>query len=233
MDGKAEKPPQKRKKKNRKSPPPPSFTSLPDDILKNCLARTSKSQYRVLSLFSKNLRSLVSSTEIYKIRSLIGSTEPCLYICQHLPPYDRWFALDRTLTTDGWIKDETSLLPITPSSPAPSKSTAIAVGFEIYQIGRTIKKQPSSAVRVLDCRTHTWRDAPNMTVARTRPVAASFSNGEILVDGGTEDPMATGEIFDIKTQTWKPLDRPKPWSAPWCVIENVIFHVGGNTFQVL
>ncbi|CAN6813133.1 unnamed protein product [Brassica oleracea var. botrytis] len=37
-----------------KNPPPTSFSSLPDDILLNCLSRISRSHYRSLSLLSKN-----------------------------------------------------------------------------------------------------------------------------------------------------------------------------------
>ncbi|ESQ53775.1 hypothetical protein EUTSA_v10027326mg [Eutrema salsugineum] len=207
---KVEQPPPPHKRKREKSPPPPpppSFSLLPDDILVNCLARTSKSQYRSISLLSKTIRSLLFSPELYTVRSRIGNTEPCLYLCQELPTYDRLYIFDRTLTTDGWIKDEFSLSPIT--CPAfPSMSTTLAVGFEIYQMGGTTNAGlPSSAVRVLDCRTHTWRDAPEMTVPRKRAESA-FIDGKIYVVGGTEESMNCAEVFDLKSQTWKPLPSP-------------------------
>ncbi|CAL9223597.1 unnamed protein product, partial [Arabidopsis halleri] len=197
--------------------------------------------------------SLIYSPELYQSRSWIGNTELCLYLSQESRPYDRWYTLDPILLTDDRIidelddTDELSLSPMKPSSSAPYKSTTVAVGFEIYQMGGTINKQPSSAVRVFDCRTHTWRDAPNMTVARKR-ARSVFVDGKIFVIGGTEESSSSmnwAEFFDLKTQTWKPLPRPinnkdanveirggKLWlrskqymNEPWCVIENIMFTV--------
>ncbi|KAF8118265.1 hypothetical protein N665_0005s0033 [Sinapis alba] len=191
-----------------KNPPPISLSSLPGDILLNCFSRISRSHYRSLSLLSKNIHSLISSPHLYSLRSQRGNIEPCLYLCQSSPAYDNWHSLDQTLSNSVCLGDESSLSPIPPSSSTPPKSpTTVAVGFEIYQLGGTINKQPSSAVRVLDCRNHTWRDAPDMTVAR-RLAEAAFIDGKIIVTGGTEDRMKWVEIFDLKTQTWTPLPSP-------------------------
>ncbi|XP_010513280.1 PREDICTED: putative F-box/kelch-repeat protein At4g35120 [Camelina sativa] len=158
--------------------------------------------------------SISSLPKLYQSRSWIGNTEPYLYICQRLPPYERWFLVNQTIVTNGRIKDDgLSLSPIAPSPSAPSKPSTVAVGFEIYQIGGTINddKRPSSAVHVFDCRTHTWRDAPNMLVARKRAKSA-FIDGKIFVIGGTKDSKSSSmnwaEVYDLKTQTWKPLLSP-------------------------
>ncbi|KAH0850511.1 hypothetical protein HID58_095474 [Brassica napus] len=155
-----------------------------------------KKEYRSLSLVSKTFRSLISSPELYTVRSQIGNTEPCLCIRQELPTHDRWYILDQTLVTttnsNGLIKDEFNLLPIT-------FSTTLAVGFEIYQIGGD--QLPSSTVRVLDFRTRTWRDAPDMGVARKCPESALIDSKIYVVGGGTEE----SEVFDLKSQTWNPL----------------------------
>ncbi|XP_048629664.1 F-box/kelch-repeat protein At5g39560-like [Brassica napus] len=134
-----------------------------------------KKEYRSLSLVSKTFRSLISSPELYTVRSQIGNTEPCLCIRQELPTHDRWYILDQTL------------------------STTLAVGFEIYQIGGD--QLPSSTVRVLDFRTRTWRDAPDMGVARKCPESALIDSKIYVVGGGTEE----SEVFDLKSQTWNPL----------------------------
>ncbi|XP_010513282.1 PREDICTED: F-box/kelch-repeat protein At4g39560-like [Camelina sativa] len=201
-------------KKRKNLIPPSSLSSLPNEILLSCLARISRYHYRSFSLVSKTLRSLISSPELYQSRSWIGNTEPYLYLCQRLPPYDRWFLVDQTIVTNGRIKDDgLSLSPIAPSPSAPSKPSAVAVGFEIYQMGGTINddKRPSSAVHVFDCRTHTWRDAPNMLVARKRAKSA-FIDGKIFVIGGTKDSksssMNLAEVYDLNSQTWKPLLSP-------------------------
>ncbi|KAH0853431.1 hypothetical protein HID58_093206 [Brassica napus] len=204
---KLEQPPQKKKKeRNSSSAGWFSLQLIPDEIVLNCIARISKSQYRSLSLVSKTFRSLISSPELYRVRSLIGNTEPCLCIRQELPTHDRWYILDQTLVTstnsNGLIKDEFNLLPITTSSSL-SKSTTLAVGFEVYQMGGD--QLPSSTVRVLDFRTRTWRDAPDMGVARKRPESALIDGKIYVVGGETKESSSWPEVFDLKSQTWNPL----------------------------
>ncbi|KAL0750214.1 hypothetical protein Bca101_032217 [Brassica carinata] len=48
---------------------------LPDELLLNCLARISRLYYPTLSLISKRFHSLLASTELYRTRRLLGSTE--------------------------------------------------------------------------------------------------------------------------------------------------------------
>ncbi|CAH8313007.1 unnamed protein product [Eruca vesicaria subsp. sativa] len=194
---KVDQPPKKKKKKGERNTNTGWFSQLPDDIGLNCLARISKSQYRSLSLVSKAIHSLISSPELYTVRYQIGNTEPCLCIRQELPTHDRWYVLDQALCTDSSNGNEFNLFPIT--SLSPSKSTTLAVGSEIYILGGN--KLPSSAVRVFDFRTRTWRDAPDMRVARKRPESALIDGKIYVVGGGTEEP----EVFDLKSQTWKPL----------------------------
>ncbi|ESQ53599.1 hypothetical protein EUTSA_v10025415mg [Eutrema salsugineum] len=204
--------------------PPPlsmSFSSVPNEIIANCLARISKSHYRSLSSVSKSFYSLLSSPEIYAARFQIGATEPRLYICLRLPrdTHHRWFNLmnpDQALISNGGeIKSELSLVPVKQKlsssyAYAPSNATIVAVGSEIYQIGKSKEDKRSRSVRVLDCRSHTLRRAPKMTVAR-KGAKSCFLDGKIYVIGGCrkrEEPMSWGEVFDIKTQTWKLLPSP-------------------------
>ncbi|ESQ46163.1 hypothetical protein EUTSA_v10000421mg, partial [Eutrema salsugineum] len=139
-------------------PSSPSFSSVPDEIIANCLARISKSHYRSLSSVSKSFNSLLSSPEIYAARSHPG--------------------LERQSLTS------------------------------IYVYAKEDKR--SRSVRVFDCRSHTLRRAPKMTVAR-KGAKSCFLDGKIYVIGGCkkrEEPMSWGEVFDIKTQTWKLLPSP-------------------------
>ena len=146
-----------------------------DEIAENILARVSSCKYPSLSLVSKRFHSLLSSPQLYKTRSHIRTTEPCLYLCpkysEDRPP--KWFTLwmkpvDETLTDHDdnhrlphddhnhrLPQDDYSLFPV----PSPSNSilepfyTSVAVGSELYIIGGTYNA-PSSAVRILDCQTH-------------------------------------------------------------------------------
>ncbi|CAL9228060.1 unnamed protein product [Arabidopsis halleri] len=184
-----------------------SISSLPDEIVLSFLARISKSYYRSLSLVSKSFYSLLSSTEIYAARSHIGATEPRLYVCLWLRNKHRWFTLAE-------IDGELSLVPVRLSSSCPRtrlNSTTVAAGSEIYKIGGTVKGKPSRSVFVLDCQTHRWRRAPKMRVSRVH-AKSCFLDGKIYVMGGCrkseEESMNWGEVFDLKTQTWKPLPSP-------------------------
>ncbi|KAG7557485.1 Kelch-type beta propeller [Arabidopsis suecica] len=73
---------------------------IPDDLLLNCLARVSRLYYPILSLVSKRFRSLVSSLELYEIRTLFGHTENCLYLTLRFSTESdkRWFTLCRRPT---------------------------------------------------------------------------------------------------------------------------------------
>ncbi|CAA7020968.1 unnamed protein product [Microthlaspi erraticum] len=224
-----EPPPEKKKKRktNNSSPPPshpsshPSFSSLPEEISVNCLAWISRSYYPTLSLVSKRFRSLLSSSGLYAARSHLGSTEKCVYVCLSYPSHQRpqWFRLwinpNRTIPNSMVKKKkkaiEQLLVPIPDSnlSALPSLTT-VAVGSELYVIGGPFNQPPSSSVRVLDCRSHTWRDAPSMNVARKYALSCVY-DGKIYVTGGckgVDEEEAWAEVFDTKTQTWERLLYP-------------------------
>ncbi|CAH8353556.1 unnamed protein product [Eruca vesicaria subsp. sativa] len=205
--------------KTETSQPPlcPSFSLLPDEIVVRCLARISRMYYPTLSIISKNFRALLSSKELYAARSHVGSTEECLYVCLSDDTYQspQWFTLwinpNGTLPNSTIKEKKKSLAPI-PSSDFPSVTeSTLVVGSEIYVIGGPIKTEPScpsSAVRILDCRTHTWRDAPSMILARNHALTC-FYDGKIYVMGGCgvlEEPWA--EVFDTNTQTCEPISDP-------------------------
>ncbi|XP_010436348.1 PREDICTED: F-box/kelch-repeat protein At5g39560-like [Camelina sativa] len=194
---------------------PLTISSLPEEILEHILARISKWNYPNLSLVSKRFLSLLSSPQIYTTRSNIGTTEPCLYFCLQLSKnqsfdlYTLWMTPSETLTNDGDddIPGDYSLVAV-PCYPhphcVPYDFTSVAVGSEIYLIGAPSKSPP--AVRILDCGSNTWRDGPNMMVAR-KCAKAVFVDGKIFVMGGYGklEFMAWTEVLDIKTQTWSSL----------------------------
>ncbi|CAH8344744.1 unnamed protein product [Eruca vesicaria subsp. sativa] len=200
-------PPRKKKKKTK----PPSFSSIPDDVLVNILARISRSHYRSLSLVSKHFNSLLSSQDIHTARSLIGNTDARLYVRLWLPNPSSshrhsWFTLS-------YRHGQLSLVPVralsssSSYSPDRSNSTTVAVHSDIYQIGGSNEDKRTRAVRVLDCRSHTWRFAPDIRVAR-KHARSYFLDDKIYVIGGSTLTSWWGEVFDLKTQTWKRLPKP-------------------------
>uniref|UniRef100_A0A1J3E434 F-box/kelch-repeat protein n=1 Tax=Noccaea caerulescens TaxID=107243 RepID=A0A1J3E434_NOCCA len=194
-------------------PPTPQSTpkpSLPRDLLLSCFALISRLYYPTLSLVSKGFRSLLASPELYQIRSRLHRTESCLYVCLSLPPdpSPKWFTLcrrpNRTLTKEKKLS-RNLLVPISSPPSTPFKPKFVAVGSDIYQLGGRINGVPSSKVSVLDCRSHSWRQAPNMHVARDDRTAIAL-DGQIYVSGDLSKGLYTPdlvEIYDPKTLTWK------------------------------
>lgn len=83
----------------------------------------------------------------------------------------------------------------------------MAVGPYIYAICGHVEKAPCSNVPFLDCRTHTWLEAPSLRLAYTD----SEHDGKMYLAGNGEDPTSLNciEVFNTKTRTWKPVPPGK------------------------
>ncbi|WZZ10668.1 hypothetical protein YC2023_096589 [Brassica napus] len=131
-------------------PPPTSFSSLPHDVVLNCLARVSRNYSPTLSLVSKSFRTLMTSPELHATRTLIGKTEDCLYVCLDLDnnnPNPRWFTLSQ-------IPEQQKLIPISLTHyKVHNSSSVFSVGSAIYMIGGFHKRKGkrNSNVSILDC----------------------------------------------------------------------------------
>ncbi|CAH8260149.1 unnamed protein product [Arabidopsis lyrata] len=216
----------KKKKKNKPSTTPQSspFLSLPDDLVLNIVARVPRLYYPTLSLVSKSFRSLLASPELYKVRSLLGKTESCLYVCINwFPEGFRWFTLcrkpDQTLTNDEKKKSSGYVLASVPMTNTPHADFAsvVALGSDIYNIGvpQSSREASSSSVFILDCRSHTWRQAPSLPV-ELFTVSVGLIDGKKIYaagffDANSEDKNSLS-VFDPKTQAWDPV--PIPCSEP-------------------
>lgn len=219
-----EEPPHNKRRKEAS----PSLDSLPDPVAISCLAGLSRSDHAALSLVSKSCRSLVVSPELYQTRSLMGHMEKYLYICLTMPPDQtpRWFIL--------W-KNRAHAIPSIPSQP-PEESTVVVVDWGIYVIGGLVNGKRTSAVLLLDCRSHKWHHVTSMKVARAS-AAASVVDGKIYVFGGCwyYDKKNWGEVFDPKTQTWEPLPMLEEEDLNTDIIASLIHHsvvVEGKVYSV-
>ncbi|ESQ36999.1 hypothetical protein EUTSA_v10002581mg [Eutrema salsugineum] len=181
---------------------------LPDDLVLNCLARVSRLYYPTLSMVCKRFRSLLGSMELYQTRTLLGRTESCLYVCLSLSTDSnplRWFTLCQRPHSS-----TKSLVPISPpNNLCASLADVAVVGPNIYAIGGLINRKDnnanaSSSVMVMDCRSHKWREAPSMGVARVFQSTCVLDEN-IYVIGGCENLNSTNwmEVFDTNSQTWK------------------------------
>ncbi|ESQ38121.1 hypothetical protein EUTSA_v10029197mg [Eutrema salsugineum] len=228
------KPPCSRKKKK---PSPASertsLSSLPYELLLNCIARISILYYPTLSLVSKSFRSILSSPELYRTRSRLNRTESCLYLTLHYPLDPDTYLLTLCRKPDRTVTNESSgyqFIPIPSPSfhPAPP-SSIVAVGSSIYITGGYLPS--SSRVSVLDCRFNTWHQAPSMRVKRSNSTA-SLVDGKIYVAGGCEDESSSNwvEVFDPKTQTWENVRTPEMDTRKRNNVELKSFGFGGKFY---
>ncbi|CAH8278951.1 unnamed protein product [Arabidopsis lyrata] len=209
-------------KKHKPSKDPTSNPSLPYDLIVSILARVSRSYYTNLSLVSKIFRSILASPELYQTGTLLGRIETFLYVCLRFldEANPGWFNLYRksnqTLTDQTTKKKKTKkkkkkkkekssvnlLAPISvPNSPPVEWSAIISVGHNLYAISADFEKAPYSNVPFLDCRTHTWHEAPRMRLAHT----SSVFERRMYLPGSSEKPDSLNcvKVYNTKTQTWK------------------------------
>ncbi|CAN8324273.1 unnamed protein product [Cochlearia groenlandica] len=209
-------------------PSPVNMPYLPDDVLLNCLSRVSRLYYPTLSLVSKRFRSLLASTELYKTRKLLGSTEACLYVSIMSPwsSKPRWFTLSlnpyprlstpppccfnpfRNLTnrtrTKGSSSGNINLISVPDNNYGTQREwNYTMVGSNIYMI--MTDPQPSTRVFVIDCRSHTWREAPRMRVAKKDPRMCVVDGKIYVVERNLHCDI---EVFDPRTQLWEHLPNP-------------------------
>ncbi|XP_009147184.2 F-box/kelch-repeat protein At5g38670-like [Brassica rapa] len=188
-----------------------SSSSLPYDLLVMIVARVPRSYYRTLSLVSTSFRCMVVSPELYKVRSLLGLTETCLYVCLRFGfTCYKWYTLS-SKSSDGGGYVLTRVLTLDDNSPRMMGlcySDLVAVGSDIYNIGVADKNKtmPTSGVSILDCKTHRWRKSPRMPVELTE-LSARVLDRKIYVLGRRFHHLdgswkSSFEVFNTNTQTW-------------------------------
>ncbi|CAA7028152.1 unnamed protein product [Microthlaspi erraticum] len=142
-------------------------------------------------------------------------------------PRALWYTLclkpNQTLTNDtyGYVL---ARVPI-PSSPRVRFQGLVAVGSNIYGIKESSyfakEEDSSSNVSILDCHTHTWREAPSLPV-KLSSLSASVLDGNIYVAGRSykdgesslDSLRNTFEVFDTEAQSWDA--ETIPWSETKC-----------------
>ncbi|XP_010490769.1 PREDICTED: F-box/kelch-repeat protein At5g03020-like [Camelina sativa] len=201
---------------------PTSFSSLPDDVALNCLARISRFHYPTLSLVSKGFRSLLASPDLEATRSFIGNPENHLCVCLKLNnnPNLCWF------TVSPIPKQRLKPIPSYPQQQRyPQSPTVVSTGSEIYVIGGFVNGKRSRRVFVFDCRSHQWRRIRNMHLPRAAAAAdVNEDNGKIHVMGGCRFKECE-EVYDPKTNTW---ESPKP--LDFAIRKNMFMFIEGKVY---
>ncbi|KAL0847582.1 hypothetical protein Bca101_020828 [Brassica carinata] len=185
-------------------PPPPSLSLLPDEIVLRCLARVPRSYDLSLSWVSKDLRSLVRSPDLTKLRSILHKSS--LHLClEENESTVQWLTLRPTEETE--TTEEYRLVPNpTPFPSHPNyRSSAVAVGSKIFFIGGGCRR-PSTALWILDTRSGNISQGARMSVPRdVEEAAVGVIDGKIYVIGGGRfgEEEIQVEVFDPKSETWE------------------------------
>ncbi|WZZ24555.1 hypothetical protein YC2023_007956 [Brassica napus] len=174
-----------KQKSNKTKAQPLSFSSLPDELVENILARISNWNYPNLSLVSKRFLSILSSPELYSTRSRIKTIEPCLYFCLEdspnisSPKCHTW--------RDG------------PSMSVPrAGASAYYIHGKIYVMERC-RKDDDNWMEVLDIKTQTWSPllSRGATEFRSGWFIIKLFRGKIYVIG------SKNYVYDRNKDTWE------------------------------
>ncbi|GKA69595.1 F-box/kelch-repeat protein SKIP30 [Tanacetum coccineum] len=213
---------------------------LPNDIAIRCLARVPYYLFPKLETVSHSWWAAVHSTEFYKARQAVNSTESLLCVCA-VDPENIWQLYDPN--RDIWLT-----LPVLPSEVRNLAQFGVAsVSGKLFVLGG--RSHPVSCVQDRTSTNEVWAYDPIFRQwAQRAPMIvprASFAccvwNGKILVAGGFTAPMkstSTAEIYDPDTDTWDPipdLDHGHDSQCKGFVIDGAIHVVSMvlNEVQVL
>ncbi|KAG7567233.1 Kelch-type beta propeller [Arabidopsis thaliana x Arabidopsis arenosa] len=178
-----------------------SFSSLPYDVVLNCLSRVPRCYYSNLSRVSKTFRSLVRSPELARRRSsLIGKNNPVICVC--FTEADSFGRIFHWFTYDAHEKKISSALNSIPVLPRQMMCCSIvSLGSTIYFIGGSMS-HTSTSIRFLDPWSGELCEGPSMNEARMLP-GVTVVDGKLYVMGGCGQEQIQVEVFDPETQTWE------------------------------
>ncbi|CAH8360675.1 unnamed protein product [Eruca vesicaria subsp. sativa] len=188
---------------------PSSFSSLPNDIVSDILARVPKRFHPTLSCVSKTFRRLLLSPELHKIRSLLRKDS--LFISFANKPNDAaWFTLRRAENNP--TENRFVSIDLVFPSQREKDPSIVSIGSELFFICGSF--YPSSTMYVLDSRTGKFRKGPSSRADKLyRSVGVVGS--KVYVVGSYRDDEIHVEAFDVRTQTWELAPFPEDQRSWW------------------
>uniref|UniRef100_A0A0D3BTC2 Uncharacterized protein n=1 Tax=Brassica oleracea var. oleracea TaxID=109376 RepID=A0A0D3BTC2_BRAOL len=176
--------------------------SLPEDVIIDILACSSRCDYPKPSLVSKHFRSLIASPDLQARRSLLACTEHCLYVVfyqANTMDLDMWSILRRKANGSRCLTRISSTLPVLDKY----STTSAAVGSRIYVFGGRNHKNMTTNAFCIDCRSHTVEPLPSILVPLFCKFAG-FIHGKIYVMGYCSPYREKAMLmFDTETQMWE------------------------------
>lgn len=223
---------------------PELIEGLPDAVALRCLARVPFYLHPRLELVSRSWRAAIHSTELFKARQEVGSTEELLCVCA-FDPENVWQLYDPL--RDLWIT-----LPMLPSKIRQlSRFGAVSAAGKLFVLGggsdavdpQTGDQDGSFATNEVwsyDPIIRQWSQCASMLVPRAM-FACCVLDGKIIVAGGfttCRKSISHSEMYDPAKNVWVPipdLHRAHNSSCSGVVIGGKmhVSHKGLSTVQVL
>ncbi|CAN8270077.1 unnamed protein product [Cochlearia groenlandica] len=174
----------------------------------------------MLSLVSKQLRSLVTSPDLYTNRSLLGCTEQCVYalVVDTKTYVANLYSLNhitkRTRNTCNPVV-ENRLVRISSLPPMPQLASYVVVGSNIFVMGGyyDLSDKLSLVSLCIDCRNHEVRRVEDMPVPVLGNVSRVIDEKIYIVGIRPENEYPNSEpktmiVFDSRTETWERGTKP-------------------------
>eukprot|EP01018_Ginkgo_biloba_P038152 Gb_41312 [translate_table: standard] len=165
-----------------------------DNMAKNCLARSSRSDYGALASVNRKLNSLVRNGEIYVLRRQMGIVEHWIYFVCNLVG---WEAFDPN--RQRWMR-----LPRMPSDECftYADKESLAVGTELLVFGREVSGFVIYRYSIL---THSWSRGPPMNLPRCLFGSGSCKEIAIVAGGcGTDGVvLKSAELYNSELGAWE------------------------------
>ncbi|CAF2174950.1 unnamed protein product [Brassica rapa] len=223
----------KRMSTTAKEAPSWSFSSLPDDIILNVIARVPRRYHPILSCVSKKLQSLVRSSELQITRSLRGK-ENRFYVGfrEKYPSSYHWFTFTEShhhlasIRFPSFLLKSYSTTPVMgPKSPVFRHGAAVGlVNDKIYIFGGTCPQSCYQDIKAqaFDLNTQTWQLAPNPSMqvdSKNNSVVTPALGRKIYVMGG-KDVI----VYDTRDGTCDEIIRAEDFNSQTiCVVDNVLY----------
>lgn len=108
----------------------------------------------------------------------------------------------------------------------------------ISSLSLTSLGTPTAAAEIYDAAANTWTGAGSMATARGNHRGFALGGGRFLAVGGANGtilspvPVATGEVYDVGTNTWSPgpsLTIPRAGAAAFLTRRGQVHVIGGGT----
>ncbi|KAL2510699.1 F-box/kelch-repeat protein SKIP30 [Abeliophyllum distichum] len=181
---------------------------LPDDVALRCIARVPFLLHPKLELVSRSWRAAIRSTELFKARQEVNSTEEFICVCTY-DPDNLWQLYDPAC--DLWIT-----LPVLPSNIRHlAHFGVVSVGGKLFVLGGgsdavdplTGDQDGSFATDVVwsyDPVSRQWALRASMIVPRAM-FACCVMDGKIIVAGGFTNcrkSISKAEVYDPDEDVW-------------------------------